>query len=125
MNLQELSYLEVYNHVYQEIKKKEQAQTKIRRWWFFVSSAKEVAFVRAQKRGSFKYNLNSLFYVTDLKLNCQGVDAEKELFITFDNNRQIKMYLLKLVLRAKYAFKLHLSEATSFISIGNCFLLFE
>jgi hypothetical protein len=31
MNLQESCYLEVYNHVYEEIKRKEQAQIKIRK----------------------------------------------------------------------------------------------
>ena len=125
MNLQELSYLEVYNHVYEEIKKKEEAQTKIRRWWCFVSSAKEAAIVRTQKHGSFTYNLNSIVYVTDLRLNFTRLNMEQELYFTFDNNKQIKSYLLKLILRANYVFKLQIKEALGFISSGNCFQLFE
>jgi hypothetical protein len=125
MNLQELSYLEVYNHVYEEIKRKETAQIKIRRWWHFISSFQEAAIVRATIRNSYTYNLKSIVYVTDLQLNLTGLDMEKELFITFDNNKQLKTYVLNLVLRAKYMFKLQINEALGYISSGNCFQLFE
>jgi hypothetical protein len=125
MNLQELSYLEVYNHVYEEIKRKEEAQIKIRRWWCFVSSPKEVAIVRTQKCESFTYNLKSIVYVTELRVNVTGLDMEKELFITFNNNRQIKSYLLKLILRTKYMFKLQIKEAIGKFGDGICFQLFE
>ncbi len=117
--------MEVYNHVYEEIKRKEEAQIKIRRWWCFVSSPKEVAIVRTQKCESFTYNLKSIVYVTELRVNVTGLDMEKELFITFNNNRQIKSYLLKLILRTKYMFKLQIKEAIGKFGDGICFQLFE
>jgi len=125
MNLQELSYLEVYNHVYEEIRKKEQSQIKIRRWWCFVSSPKEVAIVRTQKCESFTYNLKSIVYVTELQLNITGLDMEKELFVTFSTSKQIRLYLLTLILRAKYVFKLQIKEAIGQIGYGLCFQTFE
>jgi hypothetical protein len=125
MNLQELSYLEVYNHVYEEIKKKEESQNKIRRWWCFVSSNNETAFVRSIKCDSIAYNLKYILYVTDLRLNITGLDMEKQLFVIFENNKLLKKYLLKLVLRAKYLFKLQIKEAIGQISNGTCFQLFE
>jgi hypothetical protein len=125
MNLQELAYLEVYNHVYQEIKKKEEAQMKIRRWWCFVFFPKEVAIVRTQQCNSFTYNLKSIVYVTESHLNITGLNMERELFITFSSNRQIRLYLLKLILRAKYVFKIQIKEAIGQISDGLCFQLLE
>jgi len=125
MNLQESCYLEVYNHVYEEIKRKEEAQIKIRRWWCFVSSPKEVSIVRTQKCESFTYNLKSIVYVTELRVNVTGLDIEKELYITFSTSKQIKIYLLRLILRAKYVFKLQIKAMVGQLSNGLCFQLLE
>lgn len=125
MNLQELAYLEVYNHVFQEIKKKEEAQIKIRRWWCFVSTEREIAIVRTQQCESFTYNMKSIVYVTELRVNVTGLNQERELFVTFDNHKQIRSYLLKLILRAKHVFKLQIVETLGYMSSGLCFQLLE
>jgi hypothetical protein len=126
MNLQELSYLEVYNHVYEEIKAKEKAQIKIRRWWCFVNTTvSNISIVRSFQSHSFTYNLKSFMYLYDKKLSINGIETGKELFITFDSFRLIKLYLLKLILRAIHVFKLQITETTGYISDGTYFQTFE
>ncbi len=126
MNLQELSYLEVYNHVYEEIKKKEKAQIKIRRWWTFVNCISETTIVRLYKTDSNIYNKISILYLLDdLKLCITTFGQSNELYITFNDKKQVKMYLLFLCLRAINMFKIQVEKEYEFMSFGTFFQLFE
>ena len=63
MDLQESCYLELYTHIHDKIKIKEQAQTKIRKWWYFVNNDKDIAIIRTCKSNeSCTFNFNSILY---------------------------------------------------------------
>ena len=126
MNLQELSYLEVYNHVFQEIKKKEEAQIKLRKWWYFVNNNKDIVIIRTCKSNdSFKFNLNSVMYSNELTLIITGLDLARELHITFTSSKQKKTYLLNLMLRSQYLFKIYIRDMFEYIPDGVCLQIFE
>lgn len=126
MNLQESCYLELYNHVYEEIHKKNVAQTKIRKWWYFVNNDKDIAIVRTCKsNGSFMFNLYSIICTHALTLTITDVELGCDNNITFVNSKQMKTYLLHLILRSQYLFKIYIQVADGYITDGVCLQIFE
>ena len=112
MKLQELCYLEMYQHIREELLHKQTAQIKIRRWWQFVSTMNAnpqtiIMRLRASNHVSFTYNVKSFIYVNENKLY---FTSSKDLCIVFDNYHQLKIYILQLFLRAKYVFKIQIKE---------------
>ena len=125
MNLQESCYLEMYNHVYKDYQRKEEAHRKIRIWWAFVSSPKNVTIIRLKNDDSLIYSLKSIIFITDFQLVITGLDVERELSITFNNMKQLNWYILKLILRAKRAYKLQIVESYGPFENRLCFQLLE
>ena len=130
MNLHESCYLQLYEHVYEEIHRKNVAQIKLSRWWRFISTYNNdmmnVAIVRTCKSDdSYSYTLSSIFYANQMTLSITCIDLEQELSITFDNNRLIKMYLLRMILHAQHSFKIQIQEAMGYIMFRTVFQIFE
>ena len=124
MDLQESCYLELYTHIHDKIKIKEQAQTKIRKWWYFVNNDKDIAIIRTCKSNeSFTFNFNSILYSNELTLTI--TDLARELHITFTSAKQKRTYLLQLILRSHHLFKLHIIFTTEYMSNGVCLQLFD
>ena len=110
-DLQEQSYLLLYAHVQTGIIKKNISQTKIRRWWVFVSSvsgsergiiSKVLPIIRGVqiKDRSSTYEVEQMLITCPLerKVACHG--PTYEYCIEFRTNREFKEYLLPLVVRS-------------------------
>ena len=131
MNLQELSYLELYRHIYEEIRRKEEAQIKIRRWWSFIqvfNADTDIAIVRTLRtKTSFSFGLNSILHTDKRVVNITLFGIGSDVRIVYNNTLLIKLWLLKLILRAEYMFKIDNNEYAmgGRLSPGKCFQIIE